>query len=304
MYVILKCEYKMKGENMKKTSSTETFNEDISEVDTFQSYMKEIGRFKLLNFKEEQELFKMFKCGDEKAKELIINSNYRLVINIAKKYNYKQSLDLMDLIQAGNFGLIAAVEKFDYKRNLKFSTHAMWWIRQAITRFIADNARTIRIPVHMTESVNKLNKVYEKYRNSFHREPTHTEIATELNITREQVVNIIKSTEEVSSLDAAIGENSDSNIGDFVSQSDEKSPVNITENKMLREKMVQILNTLTPREREITRLRFGFEDGRARTLEEIGDMFGITRERIRQIEKSILIKLHKISCKNGLKDFI
>ena len=272
------------------------------EVDAVKTYLKDIGRFRLLTGEEEVQIFRKMSNGDLKAKEIIINSNYRLVVNYAKKYN-KQRIEFLDLIQAGNEGLIKAVNRFDYQKGYKFSTYATWWIRQSITRYIADHERLIRIPVHMIETLNKLKKVLVTCTANFGRQATIPEVATALDTTEERVEYLFQLLDDAVSLDIPVSEDGDSVLGDFVEQQSEKSPFDVVAADLLREQLNEVLNSLTPREKKVLELRFGFEDGRARTLEEVGHEFGVTRERIRQIEAKALRKLRHPSRSKKIKDY-
>ncbi|MBS4535291.1 RNA polymerase sigma factor RpoD [Clostridium sp. D2Q-14] len=275
----------------------------ISVDDPVRMYLKEIGKVPLLTGDEEVELAKRMEQGDEKAKRRLSESNLRLVVSIAKRYVGRGML-FLDLIQEGNMGLIKAVEKFDYTKGYKFSTYATWWIRQAITRAIADQARTIRIPVHMVETINKLIRVSRQLLQDIGREPTAEEIAKEMNLDEEKVREIIKIAQEPVSLETPIGEEEDSHLGDFIPDDDAQAPSDAATFTMLKEQLVDVLDTLTEREQKVLRLRFGLDDGRARTLEEVGKEFDVTRERIRQIEAKALRKLRHPSRSKKLKDFL
>ena len=271
--------------------------------DPVRMYLKEIGRVDLLSAKEEIELAKRIEQGDEEAKRRLAEANLRLVVSIAKRYVGRGML-FLDLIQEGNMGLIKAVEKFDYQKGYKFSTYATWWIRQAITRAIADQARTIRIPVHMVETINKLIRVQRQLLQDLGREPSPEEIAEEMDLTPEKVREILKIAQEPVSLETPIGEEDDSHLGDFIEDQDATSPSEHAAYELLKEQLEDVLDTLTDREENVLRLRFGLDDGRTRTLEEVGKVFGVTRERIRQIEAKALRKLRHPSRSKRLKDFL
>jgi RNA polymerase primary sigma factor len=271
--------------------------------DPVRMYLKEIGRVDLLSAEEEINLAKRIEDGDEEAKRRLAEANLRLVVSIAKRYVGRGML-FLDLIQEGNMGLIKAVEKFDYRKGYKFSTYATWWIRQAITRAIADQARTIRIPVHMVETINKLIRVQRQLLQDLGREPSPEEIAEEMDLTPEKVREILKIAQEPVSLETPIGEEDDSHLGDFIEDAEAQSPSEHAAYELLKEQLEDVLDTLTDREENVLRLRFGLDDGRTRTLEEVGKVFGVTRERIRQIEAKALRKLRHPSRSKRLKDFL
>ncbi|MWV45270.1 RNA polymerase sigma factor RpoD [Paenibacillus sp. HJL G12] len=271
--------------------------------DPVRMYLKEIGRVPLLSADDEVELAKRIENGDEEAKRRLAEANLRLVVSIAKRYVGRGML-FLDLIQEGNMGLIKAVEKFDHKKGYKFSTYATWWIRQAITRAIADQARTIRIPVHMVETINKLIRVSRQLLQELGREPTPEEIAAEMELSVEKVREIMKIAQEPVSLETPIGEEDDSHLGDFIEDQEALAPADAAAYELLKEQLEDVLDTLTEREENVLRLRFGLDDGRTRTLEEVGKVFGVTRERIRQIEAKALRKLRHPSRSKRLKDFL
>ncbi|EOS31274.1 MAG: RNA polymerase sigma factor RpoD [Kineothrix sp.] len=275
----------------------------ISIEDPVRMYLKEIGKVPLLSAEEEIELAKKMEMGDEDAKKRLAEANLRLVVSIAKRYVGRGML-FLDLIQEGNLGLIKAVEKFDYRKGYKFSTYATWWIRQAITRAIADQARTIRIPVHMVETINKLIRVSRQLLQELGREPTPEEIAEEMNMPVDRVREILKISQEPVSLETPIGEEEDSHLGDFIQDDNVPVPADAAAFTLLKEQLVEVLGTLTEREQKVLRLRFGLDDGRARTLEEVGKEFNVTRERIRQIEAKALRKLRHPSRSRKLKDYL
>ncbi|MFI2857448.1 RNA polymerase sigma factor RpoD [Paenibacillus sp. JSM ZJ436] len=285
------------------------FDEDLSLPpgikinDPVRMYLKEIGRVPLLSADDEVELAKRINQGDEEAKRRLAEANLRLVVSIAKRYVGRGML-FLDLIQEGNMGLIKAVEKFDYEKGFKFSTYATWWIRQAITRAIADQARTIRIPVHMVETINKLIRVSRQLLQELGREPSPEEIAAEMELSVEKVREIMKIAQEPVSLETPIGEEDDSHLGDFIEDQEALAPADAAAYELLKEQLEDVLDTLTEREENVLRLRFGLDDGRTRTLEEVGKVFGVTRERIRQIEAKALRKLRHPSRSKRLKDFL
>ena len=280
-----------------------TLSKDIKINDPVRMYLKEIGRINLLTTEEEFELARLASEEDEKAKQKLAESNLRLVVSIAKRYVGRGML-FLDLIQEGNIGLMKAVDKFDYTKGFKFSTYATWWIRQAITRAIADQARTIRVPVHMVETINKLARVQRQLTQDLNREPTDEELAKELNITIEKVREIYKISQDPVSLETPIGEEDDSHLGDFIKDVKTMSPEEYTTMEMLKSELDDVLLTLTDREEKVLRLRFGLDDGQGLTLEEVGQIFGVTRERIRQIEAKALRKLRHPSRSRKLKDFL
>ena len=275
----------------------------VSIEDPVRMYLKEIGKVPLLSAEEEIELAKRMEEGDEQAKQKLAEANLRLVVSIAKRYVGRGML-FLDLIQEGNLGLIKAVEKFDYRKGYKFSTYATWWIRQAITRAIADQARTIRIPVHMVETINKVIRVSRQLLQELGHDPSAEEIAAEMNMPVDKVRDILKIAQEPVSLETPIGEEEDSQLGDFIPDEEAPVPAEAASQTLLKEQLADVLKTLTPREEKVLRLRFGLEDGRPRTLEEVGKEFNVTRERIRQIEAKALRKLRHPSRSKKLKDFL
>ena len=287
------------AENIDKLFSQEGLAID----DPVRMYLKEIGKIPLLTPERESYLAEQIAVGDKAAKDELIEANLRLVVSIAKRHVGK-GMYFLDLIQEGNLGLIKAVEKFDYSKGYKFSTYATWWIRQAITRAIADQARTIRIPVHMVETIHKVSRTMRQLLQEFGREPTTDEIAESLGMTADKVREIMKIAQDPVSLETPIGEEEDSHLGDFVEDSDSPAPSETASFSLLREQLCNILHTLTPREEQVIKLRFGLEDGRPRTLEEVGKKFDITRERIRQIEAKALRKLRHPSRSKTLKDYL
>ncbi len=280
-----------------------SLSKGIAVDDPVRMYLKEIGKVPLLTAEEEIELAKRMEQGEEEAKKKLCEANLRLVVSIAKRYVGRGML-FLDLIQEGNLGLIKAVDKFDWRKGYKFSTYATWWIRQAITRSIADQARTIRIPVHMVETINKLIRISRQLLQELGREPTPEEIAAEMDISVEKVREILKIAQEPVSLETPIGEEEDSHLGDFIPDDDVPAPADAAAFSMLKEQLVEVLDTLTEREQKVLKLRFGLEDGRARTLEEVGRRFDVTRERIRQIEAKALRKLRHPSRSKKLKDYL
>ena len=281
----------------------ESLVDSFSVDDPVRMYLKEIGKISLLTPEDEIELAKRMNEGDEEAKRIMTEANLRLVVSIAKRYVGRGML-FLDLIQEGNLGLIKAVEKFDYTKGYKFSTYATWWIRQAITRAIADQARTIRIPVHMVETINKVMRISRQLLQELGHDPTPEEIAADMNMPVDKVRDILKIAQEPVSLETPIGEEEDSHLGDFIPDEDASEPAEAASFTLLKEQLTEVLSTLTPREEKVLRLRFGIEDGRTRTLEEVGKEFNVTRERIRQIEAKALRKLRHPSRSKRLKDFL
>ena len=292
-------EIELSKEELEDLSIPEGINLD----DHVKMYLKEIGKISLLDPAQEKELARRMNEGDEEAKKRLAEANLRLVVSIAKRYVGRGML-FLDLIQEGNLGLIKAVDKFDYSKGYKFSTYATWWIRQAITRAIADQARTIRIPVHMVETINKLVRVSRQLVQELGREPTPEELSKELNMPLDKVCEISKISQEPVSLETPIGEEEDSHLGDFIPDDDAPAPSDAASFVLLKEQLVDVLKTLTPREEKVLRLRFGLDDGRQRTLEEVGKEFNVTRERIRQIEAKALRKLRHPSRSKKLKDYL
>ena len=280
-----------------------TLTKDLTINDPVRMYLKEIGQIKLLTLDEEGELADRIMAGDETAKNTLAEANLRLVVSIAKRYVGRGML-FLDLIQEGNIGLMKAVDKFDVSKGYKFSTYATWWIRQAITRAIADQARTIRVPVHMVETINKLARVQRQLTLELNREPSEEELAKKMGTSVEKVREIYKISQDPVSLETPIGEEDDSHLGDFIKDERNLSPEEFATNEMLKEEISQVLETLTEREEKVIRLRFGLEDGKPRTLEEVGQMFGVTRERIRQIEAKALRKLRHPSRSRKLRDYM
>ena len=290
-------------EDLKLDEITDTSFESVSVDDPVRMYLREIGKIPLLSYEKELELAKRILENDEEAKQELAEANLRLVVSIAKKYVGRGML-FLDLIQEGNMGLIKAVEKFDYTKGFKFSTYATWWIRQAITRAIADQARTIRIPVHMVETINRLIRTSRHLLQQLGREPTPEEIAKEMDMSVEKVMEIQKIAQDPVSLETPIGEEDDSHLGDFIQDEDSPAPHDAASYTLLREQLEEVMNTLTPREAKVLKLRFGLEDGKARTLEEVGKEFDVTRERIRQIEAKALRKLRHPSRSKKLRDYM
>ncbi|MHC5269708.1 RNA polymerase sigma factor RpoD [Enterococcus sp. LJL98] len=301
--------HSLKSEEKAEEKEKKTTHEDLSAPtgvkinDPVRMYLKEIGRVSLLTADEEVALALKIEEGDQQAKQDLAEANLRLVVSIAKRY-VGRGMQFLDLIQEGNMGLMKAVEKFDHRKGFKFSTYATWWIRQAITRAIADQARTIRIPVHMVETINKLIRIQRQLLQDLGREPTPEEIGAEMDLPTEKVREILKIAQEPVSLETPIGEEDDSHLGDFIEDKDATSPAEHAAYELLKEQLEDVLDTLTDREENVLRLRFGIDDGRTRTLEEVGKVFGVTRERIRQIEAKALRKLRHPSRSKQLKDFL
>ncbi len=291
------------GGNLEDILKDNTIAKELTIDDPVRMYLKEIGKISLLSLEEETELSKRIADGDEMAKNRLAESNLRLVVSIAKRYVGRGML-FLDLIQEGNIGLMKAVEKFDAGKGYKFSTYATWWIRQAITRAIADQARTIRVPVHMVETINKLSRYQRQLTLELNREPTDEELAKKMGMSEDKVREVIKIAQDPVSLETPIGEEEDSHLGDFVPDESNMSPEDFTIHEMLKEEIGDVLLTLTEREEQVLRLRFGLDDGASKTLEEVGQMFGVTRERIRQIEAKALRKLRHPSRSRKLKDFL
>ena len=291
------------GGNLEDILKDDSIAKELTINDPVRMYLKEIGKISLLSLDEETELSKKIAEGDEMAKNRLAESNLRLVVSIAKRYVGRGML-FLDLIQEGNIGLMKAVEKFDATKGYKFSTYATWWIRQAITRAIADQARTIRVPVHMVETINKLSRFKRQLTLELNREPTDEELAEKMNMSPEKIREVIKIAQDPVSLETPIGEEEDSHLGDFVPDESNMSPEDFTVHEMLKEEISDVLLTLTEREEQVLRLRFGLDDGSSKTLEEVGQMFGVTRERIRQIEAKALRKLRHPSRSRKLKDFL
>lgn len=284
-------EYKGKG-------STESGYED-----SLRRYLREIGKYKLLSERQEIKIAEQAFLGSKEAKDQLINANYRLVVNIAKKY-IKSNLELLDLIQAGNIGLMKAVDKFDYRQGFKFSTYATWWIKQAITRYIADYERTIRIPVHMVERINKVNRAIKEHYFIFGQEPSIEDLVEELDMPKEAIKDALKYSIDTISIDTLVGEDGDTHLSDFIPDDHQPEVEDLVAREILREEILDVLDTLKERERDIIMLRFGLEDGRARTLESVGGYFNVTRERIRQIEAKALRKLRHPSRSKRLRDYM
>ena len=291
------------GEDIEEILKDSTIAKELTINDPVRMYLKEIGKISLLSLEEETSLSERIVNGDEEAKNILAESNLRLVVSIAKRYVGRGML-FLDLIQEGNIGLMKAVEKFDAEKGYKFSTYATWWIRQAITRAIADQARTIRVPVHMVETINKLSRCQRQLTLELNREPTDEEIAKKMNTTPDKIREVLKIAQDPVSLETPIGEEDDSHLGDFVKDERSMSPEEYTIHEMLKDEISDVLLTLTEREEQVLRLRFGLDDGSCKTLEEVGQMFGVTRERIRQIEAKALRKLRHPSRSRKLKDFL
>lgn len=290
-------------EDEDKEDKNQVVIKEIDVGDPVKMYLKEIGKVPLLTREEEVELAKRIEAGDEEAKKHLAEANLRLVVSIAKKH-IGRGMSFLDLIQEGNLGLIKAVEKFDYTKGYKFSTYATWWIRQSITRAIADQGRTIRVPVHMIENINKLVRTQRQLVQDLGREPTPEEIAETMNIEVDKVMDMMRIAQKPISLETPIGEEEDSQLGDFIEDEHIDTPVDITTQIFLKEQLFEVLETLTPREQQVLRLRFGLDDGRTRTLEEVGQVFDVTRERIRQIEAKALRKLRHPTRSKKLKDYL
>ena len=284
-------------------NEAEAFAEETATTDPVRMYLKEIGKIPLLSSEEEMELAKRISEGDENAKKRMVEANLRLVVSVAKHY-LGRGMQLLDLIQEGNMGLLKAVEKFDHTKGYKFSTYATWWIRQSITRAVADQARTIRIPVHMVETINRVSRTSRALVQELGREPTLAEISAYLNIPEEKIAEVMKIAQDPVSLETPVGEEDDSHLGDFIQDSEIKEPAESASYNMLRQQLSEVMQTLSPRECKVLRLRFGLEDGRAHTLEEVGREFDVTRERVRQIEAKALRKLRHPSRSKILKDFL
>ena len=291
------------GEDVEKIDFTDTGDISSTTQDPVKMYLKDIGKVPLLSAEEEIELAKRMEAGDEMAKKKLAESNLRLVVSIAKRYVGRGML-FLDLIQEGNLGLLKAVEKFDYRKGYKFSTYATWWIRQAITRAIADQARTIRIPVHMVETINKVTRVSRDLLQKLGREPLPEEVGEVMGLPKERVQEIMKIAQEPVSLETPIGEEEDSHLGDFIPDDDAPAPAEAASHTLLKEQLNEVLSTLTDREAKVLKLRFGLEDGKSRTLEEVGQRFDVTRERIRQIEAKALRKLRHPSRSKKVRDFL
>ena len=290
-------------EEEKELVDTEAISEGLALTDPVRMYLKEIGRVALLTQEEEQALAQRIEQGDEEAKNQMIEANLRLVVAVAKRY-VGRGMHFLDLIQEGNMGLLKAVEKFDYRKGYKFSTYATWWIRQSITRAIADQARTIRIPVHMVETINKVARASHQLVQDLGREPNAVEIAEYLDLPLSKVEEIMKLSQEPISLETPVGEEDDSHLGDFIQDSEVSEPMEAAAANSLREQLEKALHMLTPREEQVLRLRFGFEDGKTHTLEEVGKVFSVTRERVRQIESKALRRLRHPSKSKALRDFV
>ena len=286
-----------------ETAALEESAEEATTTDPVRMYLKEIGKIPLLSAEEELELAKKISEGDEGAKKRMVEANLRLVVSVAKHY-LGRGMQLLDLIQEGNMGLLKAVEKFDYTKGYKFSTYATWWIRQSITRAVADQARTIRIPVHMVETINRVSRTSRSLVQELGREPTLSEISRYLGIPEDKIAEVMKIAQDPVSLETPVGEEDDSHLGDFIPDGDVAEPAESASYNMLRQQLAEVMQTLSPREAKVLRLRFGLEDGRAHTLEEVGKEFDVTRERVRQIEAKALRKLRHPSRSKKLKDFL
>ena len=291
------------GADIESLLQDSTIAKELTINDPVRMYLKEIGKISLLSLEQENEISARIAAGDEEAKNILAESNLRLVVSIAKRYVGRGML-FLDLIQEGNIGLMKAVEKFDANKGYKFSTYATWWIRQAITRAIADQARTIRVPVHMVETINKLSRYQRQLTLELNREPTDEELAKKMNLSVDKIREVVKIAQEPVSLETPIGEEDDSHLGDFVKDERSMSPEEFTIHELLKDEISSVLLTLTEREEQVLRLRFGLDDGSCKTLEEVGQMFGVTRERIRQIEAKALRKLRHPSRSRKLKDFL
>lgn len=290
-------------EQLQDTAALEAFTDEMAMTDPVRMYLKEIGKIDLLSSEEELELAKRVAEGDDAAKNRMIEANLRLVVSVAKHY-LGRGMQLLDLIQEGNMGLLKAVEKFDYTKGYKFSTYATWWIRQSITRAVADQARTIRIPVHMVETINRVSRTSRALVQELGREPTLSEISNQLGIAEDKIAEVMKIAQDPVSLETPVGEEDDSHLGDFIQDSEAMEPAESASYNMLRQQLAEVMATLSPRECKVLRLRFGLEDGRAHTLEEVGKEFDVTRERVRQIEAKALRKLRHPSRSKILKDFL
>ena len=302
---------KKKGIKIIKTNDEDLYKDNLSDLvmsasvdDPVKMYLKDIGKVPLLSIEEERELAKKVMQGDQHAKSVLCEANLRLVVSVAKKYVGKTSMSFLDLIQEGNMGLLRAVDKFDYTKGFKFSTYSTWWIRQSITRAIADQARTIRIPVHMYETINKQKKATRDLFQQLGREPTVEEIAKVMDMPVEKVIDIQKISQDTVSLDTPVGEEEDSTLGTFIQDENAVSPAESASTMMLKEQLMEVLSTLTPREQKVILLRYGIEDGHTRTLEDVGKEFSVTRERIRQIEAKALKKLRQPSRSKKLRDYV
>ena len=302
---------KKRGVKIIQSNDDDLYKDDFSDIvmsvsvdDPVKMYLKDIGKVPLLTAEQEKDYAKRAMEGDQYAKSVLCESNLRLVVSVAKKYVGKTSMSFLDLIQEGNMGLLRAVDKFDYTKGFKFSTYATWWIRQAITRAIADQARTIRIPVHMVETINKLKKVTRRLAQERSRKPTEEELAVEMGVSISKLRDIVKIAQEPLSLETPIGKEEDSRLGDFIEDAAADAPIKTVASELLKEDLAEVLCTLSARERDVLRLRFGMDDGRQRTLEEVGQLFGVTRERIRQIEAKALRKLRHPNRRKKLEEYV